>query len=987
MKSVLFSVVAVFLGFSAGWLAGSLQGGPHPQALRADPDWVRFSSRLIREPAGRSFDAVVHADQTDAANEAAVRVYVDAVEVSRPDVAKPRYQYLAFEITPMSAVLLAVEAGAYREIARADKPTGGQADRLPQTIRVKRRAPAIELVCDGKTVLRSHHPGFGRGRVGVGTVPGVSVRGPFVQPVDTFVVTDDFMRGPQESSQWTKAGEGHWEVRSLDNPGRSSNAFVYQAWGEAGGVSLLGRPYWDAYRAAVSVLGDAGGAVGLVVAASAPSAEGGLPDRYALIRWEAQTDARPADPEAGPAGGAPVPRLALLEVTKGEERCLASCPGGYRPGQWYRLEATLADGCVRVFVDGRELLEAESPWFSGGRAGLYARSKTPTEFDDFRAVSLQATGTSSILHVAWQTYGGPWRRSEVGLACQPSPAHRVLAVTGRDAWANLLLATRIEADGFPAAFGLVAGFRDPGNFLAYRVRPAALAVELIAVRQGEETVLAAGPLPSAPEDLWLSVDRGYVAAPGIAAFVPALQPGRVGIFVEGPDGTGVETPCTFTSFSAASVEPPRPVVSINEIFDEERLMKIWSGTAGDWKGNRKSAGVYERAFWHRALFYGDTAIEALLPSARRTTWKAALSLAKPVVSETANNGYVLLLKHEDEEQSLQLIRQGEEVHAETLEEGAPCHRLRFRRAGPFLLGYVDDHLRLTWQDPAPLTDPKVAWAAKGIDIEPENVQIYSKALLDYSFNRAAADWRRAGGVWEVTNRWECDPRWSFMAGTPPSIAQDRIERYEGKLTPEARWKVASLKHQIELLPDRTSKLAALWHKGLFEGDFVFECFVGPMHRHGVHYRQGVKNFCLTVCGDGKDLASGYNCIFGGWDNTKSAILRDGEVVEERHTKIPVRRFGNIHRMWFRVRVERRGAEIRFSVYTQPRNDPHKEQRLLFLSFEDGEPLPGRRMAIWTYDAGLLVARCRVSCAGLAGMEDPFAPVPVESSCIYTRPTD
>ena len=53
-------------------------------------------------------------------------------------------------------------------------------------------------------------------------------------------------------------------------------------------------------------------------------------------------------------------------------------------------------------------------------------------------------------------------------------------------------------------------------------------------------------------------------------------------------------------------------------------------------------------------------------------------------------------------------------------------------------------------------------------------------------------------------------------------------------------------------------------------------------------------------------------MFGGWHNTASAILRNGEVVKQtrRHT-IPAR--SNIHRRWFYIRAEKRGGELSYYV--------------------------------------------------------------------------
>ncbi len=992
MRTVIVILLVVVAAFTAGFADSFLANrAPAPQ-LHGDTDFdTRFSSRLLESPAPENFDLVVRVPAAKAVSgDVAVRLYSDAFAGDN--------NYIAVEVDSRGVKVLIVEAGVCRQLAAGELKQGESAGKLPEEIRLRRRPPQLEVVCDGCSVVRTATAGFPGGRVGVGSTRGLVVAGPYLQRVGNIVLTDDFMRGVGEPSDWRIRGKTRWEVRSLDNPGRSSNAFIYQAWGEEGGVSIIGRPYWDAYTVAVSVMGDAGGEIGIVVAASDTGAKESLPDRLCLVRWRSaviagkkndlQGKGRPGSDKGGGKGAGSMSAqgcLEILQIIDGRERILATKSGGYIPGQWYRLGATLEHGRVTAVIDGRKVLVADSPYFSGGLAGLYARSRKPTEFDDFRLASLQGVGARDIAGIAWRFASGAWRAADGALRCRGADCG-AFAVTGTYSWDNLALSARVAFAGSHPV-GLVAAFRDPGNYLAYELAPSGKTARIVLVRQGVCKVLAREDyaVRQGEFDLSMRIDRGYVAAGKLSAFVPDLACGQVGVMV-GPSAAGKERPASFAAFRATSIEHPLSVVSINEIFDDERLMKVWSGTAGDWKGVRHSRGEYERAFWHRALFYDDAEIEAFLPEKRAAAWKVALSLAKPFSSRKKNNGYVLVTEKSGDALRLTLIRDGQEKTKKDVGGKLTPLRLRFRKAGPFLLGFINDILEFKWRDPEPMIGRKIAWAAKGIAVEPDAVQIYSRSLLDYSFNKAISDWRRAGGVWQVTNRWQCDPRWSFMAGMPPATARDRAEQYKVKLMADARWKVQSLYHQINELPDPNSKLAALWHKQNISGDFMIECFVGPMHRFGKNYRYLAKNFCITVCGDGKDLATGYNCIFGGWKNTKSAILRKGIVVEQAPVQIPVRAYGNIHRMWFRLRVERRGDTIHFSAYTQPRaGPPHNmdEKCLLYLEFKDPKPLAGKRVAIWTYDTGMQVARCRIAAMNLEAMESPFVRYPAESPCIYT----
>jgi len=83
---------------------------------------------------------------------------------------------------------------------------------------------------------------------------------------------------------------------------------------------------------------------------------------------------------------------------------------------------------------------------------------------------------------------------------------------------------------------------------------------------------------------------------------------------------------------------------------------------------------------------------------------------------------------------------------------------------------------------------------------------------------------------------------------------------------------------------------------------------------------------FEVFGDGRDHASGYVCIFGGWGNTISAIARLDEHgkdrQERRDRKVEPGRT-------YRMRVEREGSLLRWFVDGE-----------LFLSFDDPHPLAG-----------------------------------------------
>ncbi len=954
MRALVIFLGSLALGFAAAWPYHLFEKQGDNRAR--DDEMGRFHAVFLPdEPTTDNFDITIEVKGEFAAvpPDAAVRIFCQAEDTAN---------YTAMEVSAQRVRLLDVAGGRCRELARWEGNTAAQGA-FPTNLRLRRRAPQIDAICDGRKLLSTICEPARRGKVGAGAV-GVNTSTPLLQAAAPVIFTDDFMRAPDENGAWLVAGEAEWQVRSLANPARSSNAFVFLGKGEKGGCALVGREHWDRYQAEVAVLGSPQGEIGLIIAA-ADTAPRLLPSRYALVRWSAEP--RPSSQTSAAVAG----RLEIVQSAGGRETVLASRPGGYRVGRWYRLGARLANNRITALIDGRPVLDAASPWFSGGGAGLYVKAAEPAEFDDFTITPLAALGGDEFTRLPWSFLSGQWQVDGNVLQWWPAAVFPSFAIAGGE-WEDVDLSCRLES--LTAAVGIIAAFREPGCFIAYVVDPQAAEERILQVKRGGETVLARGAWQAASPELRLRIDRGLIQGGSLTAFLGEPLNGRAGVAVF---GGGSREPLVFTAFSAVSLPPPRLVSSVNEIFDDEELMAIWAGSAGDWQAERNTAG-FEQLYWHRSSFPGDAEIEALLPQAQPEKWQVGLSLAK----SGGGKGYILFLQADAGETQLRLLRDGEEVAKRILPANFQFFRCALRRAGSWLIGVVNDQPLLMWNDPSPLAGSGAAWAAKGLRLEPAAVNIHSRTLHDENFNRAPADWRPAGGVWMVANRWECDPRWSFVAGMPPALAERRLQSFGRFLPEEARWSAEMLQGLLALVPDRQSKLAALWHKGEFAGDLVVECFVAQMMdntRGGGDYRRYVQNFCLTICADGRDLDSGYSCLFGAEGNTKSQIRRGREVVAESRAAIPVT--ANIHRKWFRLRAEKRGADISFTAFTQEQRDA-PERQLMALSFHDPAPLAGKRIAIWTWDNGIMVARARIACGLTPQMEDPFFVYPEEARCVY-----
>lgn len=98
---------------------------------------------------------------------------------------------------------------------------------------------------------------------------------------------------------------------------------------------------------------------------------------------------------------------------------------------------------------------------------------------------------------------------------------------------------------------------------------------------------------------------------------------------------------------------------------------------------------------------------------------------------------------------------------------------------------------------------------------------------------------------------------------------------------------------------------------------------------------------FEIFGDGREHASGYVCIFGGWGNAVSVIARLDEHGADRRERADRRvEAGRTYHM----RIERRGRVLRWYVDGQP-----------FLEFDDPRPLEGEghdRFGFSGWDADL-----------------------------------
>ena len=781
------------------------------------------------------------------------------------------------------------------------------------------------LWVNGRQAAEAYDGRFGSGRVAVaGRSDSVTIGTIRFQVVGEMRLDDDFMRTDAEETAW-QAVAGTWKLKSLRSASLSANAFMFAGLGasdDAAAMAVRGHWFWHDYVASAACRPEGDGAVGLVFYYRDPK-------HYHLVRWTAAT--------------VEGPRLQVIRVSGDAREVLGEAPVGFVKGQWYQLGVRVVGRTAAACVDGNALVEVTDPHLVSGSVGLYCEGTDGAVFDDVEVAEPRDfhEGFERRSRGKWLALGGTWEWQEAPLDGGTQAGRCLIGsapeegryVCGQEGWQDYAVAAQVLPP-VRGDVGLVAYYQDEANYYLFRLSPQK--AELVRASEGEVGVLAESPcaLPlGVPHGLELSVNRGVLTGRLNGKVLVRrcdrrLGHGRAGLFVRGSAGAG------FDNVAVRFAERPRPLFTTHSVFEAETSMGNWAVRQSDWLTQKAELGGKAReVHWHRADYPGDVEIQAklekLAPSGR--LWLLLAGEGGPKAS-----GYLVSLQRLKKGCRVAVERARKTVATADLPAASPG-LFSAERVGHAVLAHLDGKVALTYDDPAPLVGRSIGWAASGARLPKKGVEIFSRCVTVYAFHTAPVEWRAVGGTWEVTNRWACDPRWSFFAG----------ER-------------------------RGDPLVALWNKRNFGGDVALEFAAGIRHdpdRGGSKYAYA-SDINAVICGDGADLRNGYNFVFGGWNNQCSRILRNGQTLAEtRDVRFP--RSYSQHRQWFYIKVQKQGPRLRFFVDNK-----------LALECTDPAPLAGRRVAIWTWKNDIMVARVRVSATGPAPCELPAGPPPQQPACCY-----
>jgi hypothetical protein len=638
---------------------------------------------------------------------------------------------------------------------------------------------------------------------------------------------------------------------------------------------------------------------------------------------------------------------------------------------------------LRTYVDENLVFDREDVRLVSGMVGLYAGPGSRTTFDDVfvRSYKYFEDAFTNGSRTAWSFMGGDWSRVDAtvtrasadnetrpgavqaaGLLTVRSPKGEARAAVGDSSWKNYVLETELYPDS-TGRTGVTLYYQDETRYYQVSCRHAGHAAEtwtLERVLDDQRTVLdnVSAEASSGRKLLCAGIRDGYIRVTVngrkiLEGFDTSLTSGRPGLFA---------ADVVSASFGKVTVDwplEPTPLLTLNEIFEHEESMVEWSSIESDWRRT-------ENGLWlHKGNFPGDGSIETDVKGIEPGS--AELGLVLSADGDTPENGYLLKLaagrktadadrktdadqKGDAKQRTLELFRKGTSLGSVALDADSPVSRLALKRTGSYLLGFVNRKPVLVCRDADPLKGDTLGWYARNVRVDTKSVSVSSPNVHEYLFRRAHTDWRVVAGIWEVTNRWQCDPRWTFFSG-------------------RSSW-----------------KLAAIWNKRRLAGDVTLDFYVGPkMDRERGQNYEYVADMNCTLAGDGSDLSSGYSFLFGGFANTKTVLLRENKIVAEGRWKssgpqgymqegqsaiIPNARM-NIHRAWFHVKAQKKGGRLRLWIDDQ-----------LVIDYADDRPLTGDRVALWTWNNGIMMARVVVTAEKTGPYESPDTYRPTHCRCIY-----
>lgn len=791
----------------------------------------------------------------------------------------------------------------------ADRTTlhdaGGKRERLlsagpaahPGEIHIKRRMPLVEVLQDGKVLLRT----WSRRRLAGQVAPsdGAGIEDFQVQPIGEIYFADEFFNPDGSAAVWEPLN-GAWKV------GIYRDALIQRDHGDKGPIgaswyeikdatralSVVGYDFWDSYYARVAVCATPDTRAGLAFYAQDAH-------NYVLLSVR-----------GGEAEGAGTAALSI--VRNDEEQILAREDVTWRPGTWYELAVEAVGERVSCRVADREVFATALPAFTGGPVGLFADGSGTAKFDDVLVHSVAAVRDGferAEMGECWRHRGGTWTLADGQLhASSKRPAYCLRVSAGGAATS---VATQLTPQS--GAAGLCLNWTRNSGYL---LKVAAGQYALVQVADGEEQVLASGAVTD-PSSVPLRLSyldgrlRAVVGDIQETVYDFDAPEGACGLFADGR--------AQFDDFELTQPQPPgaeisfingRPLQVPAERHGQVRplLGYYWLPRDGHWSP-AKLAGCDEpglrpkpRADKSASLWYfqpcpGDAIISATNCLVGQGT---TIGLAIACAADDLSSGYALEASASSP-LKLKLLRVGKivaenSVAASDLATPGPQVSMSLWRDGDYIVGKVGD-AHLAYKDDQPLAGTRCCAYVRGSGTVIGKLALGHRRAHYYAFREVETDWQPAAGQWLTHSGMACIA-WDYWL---TARAEPEAMSYNLRRQP----------HDLQV---------DFWVSEYTEG------FANGHHQHYPYH-----DISLVTCAHERDKDSGYRFLIGGEGGRVTRLLRLGEVVAEtRDSRLWITMGGHCNNpRAIHVVVSQSGGKISLRI-----NDVEA------LEFTDPEPLPG-----------------------------------------------
>ncbi len=860
------------------------------------------------------------------------------------DTQNPKNGYI-MEATPTGASFFALQNGQKRLLSSANLVWKAQ-----NRVVLQRRPWVMRLLIDNRVALTAFDSTFQSGKIGsetLGGAPALATSLPTagwkwndarVQPVENIRFDDDFTRADGSGDSAWQSASGKWALTASSthvnarNATMSSNPFAFEASApKSSALARAGRKFWDSYDARVAARPLGRGTIGIAAYVQDPQ-------NYLAFTWSGVESAA---------------SRRLIRVKNGVTTTLASASGAFLPRAWSEIGIRTSPGGVEALLDGAPVLRASDDSFGRGQVGLIAQNLEAASFDDVRVRSAEIY------------------RQNRALKDGSFVSRGAFSLTGRANMDNYRLLAPLQS-AQSGAFGLVAGWKDAENYTLFRAASASSVdksgaafrgrAQIVRFVKGAPQILGNEPLRldlNRNPRLTLRAQEGILSVlDGEKTVVQAAQKGLT------TGQAGLYNPQFFAPETVLYFSPPAEAPKVAARMEDDAYMVGWASATGEWPPTPGDNGL---EFWNSGEFLGDANLE--FPW--RATYKGSFEIALRAEREKFNSGYILRGESTDDLTNVKwTLRRGEKVLTSAMASldatykpsgstnstpssttGDAVDATAFKVVldnGSITLFAAGAPILSTF-DALPPAGRCMAVRSQGFRVRAERLRAVSSNRDDSTFTGAPTDFYSTSGRWSIFSRWPCYGDWSFFGGA--------------------------------------GKNPTLWSKRTYGGDVVAEMYAHPqmsLPKEPGYTHPGDLN--ITLAGDGKNLSSGYSFVLAGWDNTRSRVMRGSKVIAENagdeaffHETIT----NNMkwHRTWFHIRAEARRAA------KDGKNGVQLTLTLddaVIVSAFDPNPLPqwekGGRVAFWTLDSTIMIARAKVEAEYLglktlpAGLLDSTPPL-------------